>query len=434
MAGQTLTGYDAALKDVYGPRIEEQLNDMNVLSDYIEEDDSQDWTGRQKIFPITTGRNQGVGSTTESGALPTAGLMTYEDVKVPVRYTHGRIRLTIQVIKQTQSNKGAFGRVMSREMTGMVRSMGNDRERQFFGSGTGVLALVNAEQPLAATTTVNVDSPYGITPTTNGARFLNPNMEIAVIAPSSSSVEATMTVSTVAAAGTSITISATQAVTLSDNARIVRAKITAVPAGTDNNFNNEVMGLLGLIDDGTYVQTLHNIDRTATPIFTSPVISSVGQLSLDVIQRAVDATDEIGGGNFASEGVMFTHHSVRREYLKLLQADRRYTGSDLKSPDGGTKQAALKKGGYVTYGGVEMRTAKHAPYGTIFGIQGKNVTRHILTRGEWADDDGKILRNVFGYDVWDAFYRIFDNLSTERPNDGFRLDGITATVNVNHVY
>jgi len=407
---------------------------MNVLSDYIDEDDSQDWTGRQKIYPITTGRNQGVGSTTENGALPTAGLMTYEDMKIPVRYTHGRIRLTIQVIKQTQENKGAFARVMNREMTGLVRSLGNDRERQFFGSGTGVLALVNGTQSMASSASVNVDSPFGITPTTNGARFLNPNMEIAVIAPASSTVEATLTVSSVAAAGTSFTASSTQAVTLSDNARLVRAKIQAVAAGTDNNFNNEVMGLLGLIDDGTYVRTLHNIDRVVTPIFNSAVIPSVGQLSLDVIQRGIDATDELGGGDFSTDGIFLCHHSVRREYLKLLQADRRYTGGDLRTPDGGTKKAALKRGGEITYGDRPWRTAKHCPYATLLGIQGKNVTRHILTRGEWADEDGKILRNIIGYDVWDAFYRIFDNLSTERPNDGFRLDGITATVNINHVY
>ena len=57
-----LTGFDAALKDVYGPRIEEQLNMDNVLSEWIDENDSEPWTGRQVTFPIHVGRNEGASS------------------------------------------------------------------------------------------------------------------------------------------------------------------------------------------------------------------------------------------------------------------------------------------------------------------------------------------------------------------------------------
>jgi hypothetical protein len=161
----------------------------------------------------------------------------------------------------------------------------------------------------------------------------------------------------------------------------------------------------------------------------------VGQLTLDVIQRGIDASDELGGGNFANDGVFFCHHSVRREYLKLLQADRRYSGADLKSPDGGTKQAALKKGGEITYGDRPWRIAKHAPYGTLFGTIKGSIVRYINVRGEWADEDERIFRNVAGYDMWEAFYRIFDEHHTDRPNESFRLDGITATVGTpNHIY
>jgi hypothetical protein len=142
----------------------------------------------------------------------------------------------------------------------------------------------------------------------------------------------------------------------------------------------------------------------------------------------------LGGGNFGSDGVFFTHHSVRREYLKLLQADRRYTGSDLRTPDGGTKGAALKKGGEITYGDRPWKVCKHAPYGTLFGFLKGSVVRYIHVRGEWADEDERVLRNVVGYDMWEAFYRIFDELHTDRPNDGFRADGINATVEVTHLF
>lgn len=437
MTGQNLSGFDAALKDVYGPRIIEQLNLVCSLSDWIDEDDSADWTGRQVIYPIHVARNQGVGASAEGARLPQAGAQAYADCKIPEKYNYGRIQLTGQVIKASTENKGAFTRAMESELKGLVKDMGNDRERQFFGAGGGVLCLLYGAQTLTGTATgsINVDSPYGITPTTNGCRFLQPGMVCTVLHPSANTVQGTFTVTATAAFaadGSNFAYSSGSGA-CSDNARVVRGNAD-VPAGTTNNYTNEVMGLLGLIDDSTYCATLHNIARATYPIFNSPVIANIGGLTVDVIQRLIDASDELGGGDFASEGVFFCHYSVRREYLKLLQPDRRYTGADLNTPDAGVKNAALKKGGEITYGDRPWKVAKHCPYGTLFGFLKGSITRYIHVRGEWADEDERILRNVVGYDAWEAFYRIFDNLAMDRPNEGFRGDGINATVVVNHNY
>jgi hypothetical protein len=432
---QNLANFDAVLKDVYGPQIEEQLSLVNKLQDQIEENDSADWTGRQVTYPIHVSRNEGVGASAEGARLPVAGAQGYATVKIPEKFNYGRIELTAQVIKSSLSNKGAFARAMDSELKGMVRDLANDRERQMFGSGTGVLGLINGTQSVSATTNVNVDSPFGMGITANGARFLNPGMTIAVIAPASNTVEGTFTVAAggISITGGVVTITGTKATTFSDNGRMVRYN-PDVPDGTTNNFGNEVMGLLGLFDDGTYVNILHNVNRTTYPVFKSAVINVNGTITSDIIQRLIDATDELGGGDFARNGVFFCHHSVRREYLKLLDSPRRYTGADLRHPDASPTDLSLRKGGEITYATRPWITAKHCPYGTLFGFLKGSVTRYIHVRGEWADEDGAILRNVSNYDKWEAFYRIFDNLATDRPNDGFRADNITATVDVRHVF
>lgn len=436
MAGMDLSGFDAALKEVYGPRIEEQLNQYNPLSDWIDENDSADWTGREVTYPIHVGRNEGVGASAEGDPLPAAGAQSYAQVKIPERFNYGRIQLTGQVIKSSLQSKGAFTRAMESEIKGLVKDMGRDRERQFFGAGTGVLALVNEDQSLTASVTLNVDSPFGITPTTNGARFFRPNMVCCNIHATLATVYSTFTISGVVSDGTGIVLSGTQGVTISNNTRIVRAKnVTGISvAGAHNNYNKEVYGLLGLIDDGTYLNTLSNINRTTYPVFKSTVISHNAGLTLDVIQRLVDAIDERGSGSFGQEGVFFCASDTRREYLKLLVADRRYTGGDLRTPDGGTKNAALRKGGEITYGDRPWKVAPSAPYGTLFAFLKGTITRYIHVRGEWADEDERIFRNVAGYDSWEAFYRIFDNLHSDRPNDGGRIDGITTTVQIAHQY
>lgn len=387
------------------------------------------------VYPIHVSRNNGVGASGESAKLPPAGAQGYADVKISAKYNYGRVQLTGQVIKASLQSKGAFTRAMESEIKGLVRDLANDRERQFFGAGDGVVALVQSAQTSTANNTFFVDSPFGVTPTTNGTRFMNPKDTFALVGTTGTTVNSTFTVgNTLSTTGGYFVASAvTATITFSDNERIVRYNAD-VTAGTTNNLSNEVTGLLGIIDDGTYLNTLHNINRTSYPIFKSTVISSVGQLSLDVIQRGIDNADELGGGNFGSDGVFFCHHSVRREYLKLLQADRRYAGADLKSPDGGTKGAALKKGGEITYGDRPWKIAKHCPYGTLFGMLKGSVTRYINVRGEWADEDERIFRNVAGYDMWEAFYRIFDELHSDRPNECVRWDGINATVSIAHIY
>lgn len=434
--GQTLTAFDAVLKEVYGPRVEEQLNTKNPLAEWIDENDSSDWTGREVTYPIHVGRNQGVGASAEGDPLPAAGQQGHATVKISARYNYGRIELTGQVIKASLQNKGAFTRAMDSEIAGLVRDLANERERQNFSAGNGVLALVNGEQTSTSNTTILVDSPYGVSPTTNGARFLERGAFYAVINASSKVVEGTFTCgNTLSSTGGYIIASAiTTGVTFSDNAFIVRNKQVAgiVTDGSKNSYDKETMGLLGIIDDGTYAGTLSNVNRTTYPIFKSYVIGSVGALSLDAIQRGIDAADEMGGGDFGANGVFFTGYDTRREYLKLLQADRRYSGADLSSPDGGTRKAALKSGGEITYGDRPWKVSKKAPYGTLFGMLKGTVTRYINVRGEWADEDERILRNVAGYDKWEAFYRIFDNYHADRPNECFRLDGITTSPAILH--
>jgi len=434
--GQTLTAFDAALKDVYGQRIEEQLNMTNPLTEWIDENDSADWTGRQVTYPIHVSRNEGVGASAEGDPLPAAGNQGYAQVKIPERYNYGRIELTGQVIKASLASKGAFTRAMESEVKGLVKDLANERERQCFGAGNGVLALINGNHSTTTSGTFLVDSPYGVTPTTNGCRFLSRGAFYAVITTGGTTVEGTFTCgSTLSSTGGYFVASAyTSGVTFTDNAYIVRAKrvVGITTDGAYNSYNNEPMGLLGLIDDGTYANTLSNINRTTYPIFKSTVISSVGALTLDVIQRGIDASDELGGGDFGANGVFFCGYDTRREYLKLLQADRRYSGADLMAPDGGTKKAALKSGGEITYGNRPWKVSKKAPYGTLFGMIKGSVTRYIHVRGEWADEDERIFRNIAGYDKWEAFYRIYDNYHSDRPNECFRLDGITTTVQVLH--
>jgi hypothetical protein len=238
-----------------------------------------------------------------------------------------------------------------------------------------------------------------------------------------------MTVQTVPAAGTTYTRNDTTS--LADNDYIVKAMNATITDVGDTSFNKEAMGLLGLVDDGTYVATLHNVNRTTYPLFQSTVIGSVGPLSADVLQRGVDLADQRGDGDI---DLLSMHHSVRRAYISVTDDARRYVGSDLGSPDAGTKAAKKQR---LTFGGIPMEVDKHAPYGIIFGLDTSTFRRYVEVAGEWMDEDGSILQRIgSGSTMQDAFegvYRMWFNLHVEKPNTCFRLDAVTATVTVAHI-
>lgn len=426
-----VAAYDAVLKEVYEKTIVALLNSRTRTRNLFKKETGS-WEGRQVRYPLNVRRNQGVMFTTENGTLPSAGNQQYTETRIPMRYAHGRIQLSIQTIKHSRTSKGAFKRAMDQEMMGLVRDLGNDLNRSMFGAGLGTLAFVNEATPTGDTTLI-VDAPGGVVGATHGNRFLNVGMTVGFINSGSGALRGTgaspgRTVTAVSTDGTNVTLDSAPGGGTADNDFVVRIASTASTlVVTDSAYNQEFNGLLALIDDSTYVTTLNNVSRTTYPIFKSSVLSSVGPLSADVLQRGLDVADQLGEAQIKN---FIAHHSVRRAYLTMVDADRRYIGSDLLSPDAGTKAAKM---GDVTFGGIPWQVDKDAPYGMLFGFDPTTATRWVEVEGEWADDDGTILLRLTNADAYEARYRIFENYSLDRPASCVRWDGITSNVVVAHV-
>jgi hypothetical protein len=422
-----VSGFDAVLKEVYEKTIINLLNSRTKTLNMAKKETGS-WEGRHVRYPLNIRRNQGVMATSENGTLPDAGAQAYAETQIPIRYQHGRIQLSIQVIKHSRSNRGAFKRAMDQEMLGLVRDLANDRNRQVYGFGSGALCRINEADPTTNTTLI-VDSPGGVPGATHGNRFLNVGMNIAFINPATGAIRgAARAITAINTAGTEVTLGANPPATTADDDFVVRAAKTSTTVVGDTAYNKEPMGLLGLIDDSGYVAILHNITRATTPIFNSVIVGSVGPLSADILQRGLDVADQVGEGQVK---YFLTHHSVRRAYLTLMEADRRYAGKDLMSPDAGTIAAKQKD---ITFGDVPWIVDKDAPYGTIFGLDPTTFTRWSEVEGEWADDDGTILLRLVDQDAYEARYRIFDNFSLDRPASCVRWDGVTASVVVAHIF
>lgn len=424
MPGSDLTQWDPLLKDDYAPAIVNQLQEENNILKFMESEAPDDtWVGRKKIIPIKIGRNYSGGSIAAGGRLPAAGRSAYKDFEVPMRNTYGRVGFERNVILQSRNKKGSWQQVIPTEMESLSEALAFHRNRVCWGYGSGILALVNGAQ--TADTTIEVDAPGNVAGSVMGNRYLygdaTSGMFVAFL-DASNNVQGTATITSVAAAGTSIGVDT--AITCDDNAKIVIAQ-----SATQNSYNLEPEGFLAGIDDGTYVTTYHNLSRSTYPLLQSYVATAVGALSLDAIQQPIDAVSIRVGATIDFFGA---EHAVRRAYLALLETDRRYTGADLMSPDGGTKAAKKPTGKNITYGDIPFVIDRDAPYRMLFGVNKGSWTRYVEEEGSWADDEGHVLKWVPEYDQYTAFFSVFENFHNQTPNKNFRMEGLDVNQLVVH--
>ena len=425
MAGETLTNIDKILKDNYQDVVREQVSTFSPLQEYIDKATDVQWEGRAAIEAAIMSLNEGSGvSIGEGGSLPTAGNFDPQNFTIPMRYDYGQIQLTKQAIDSAKTSKGAFKNVFKTSMETMVKNLKREQARKLFGAGKGILGLVNGDPSTG--TTITVDAPGNVAGATGGARYIRKGMIVAFLNPSAltstDSVRCVRTVSSVGADGTTFVIDSAADASIADNDYIVRCPTTSITTVGGTSYGIEPMGILGLVDDGTYLDTLMGLSRTTYPQLKSRVQSSVGSLSLDAIQTNFDVSEQLGDDQI---DVLVCEHATRRAYLALLEADRRYSGEDLMSPDGGTKAVNRKQ--WITFGGKPMVTDRNCPYGTLFGISKADLRVYVQNEGEWDDTTGAILKQVSGQDTFYAFYRMWKNYHHSRPNNCFRMDGITTS-------
>lgn len=429
MSAQTvdLSVYQNALKDDYFKSIiTSQLNDkQKLVSIFTKDVEGFESGGNNLIASIKTSRNYAVRAVGDGGLLPSPKAPAYRKLTIPKRYTYGAFQISGPTIKQSLKSEASFGKALDEIGTDLVESIDKFRNRVLCGYGRGILALVNGAG--AGTATISVDAPLGIAGATNGNRYLHPGMDVAIVDPSGSPVYSFRTIASINTAGTQITFTAAVSALDAPNDALI---VPASSDGTDieTSLDIEPMGILGIADDTTFVSNYFGVSRSANPVLNSTVIPSVGTLTAMKLQRGLDGAERKSG---MMPDIYVMDHSVRREYLGIREADFRYL-DDKMHPDVGFDGGAMN--GEVKYTKSRVIPVSDFPYGYWVGLCSKTLVRTIDSEGEWINEDGAILSRVPNRDIFLGQYRIFENFWSKQPNSHFRLDGVTATVDVDHIF
>lgn len=453
MAYATLSTYDEVLKTFYLPAIQEQLNHSTFLADKIEVNE-EDVSGKDATIECHYGRNTGIGARADGGTLPTATYQKYKTCTVPMRYQYGRVSFTGPTIAATRDEKGAYARVIDSEITGVVRDMKKEVNRQYWGCGYGIVARWSSGSTTSATATVYVQKAYrgnaaepdGAFGSTFGAKYIEEMgaLGLADITFSSNAVtviavDASMeTAVTVVDRTTSNTKDSFTNTDASANAAIAGdffirpsslTAVAAVAATTLDGARLEMMGLRGIVTDtdiddiafndgtgtgftSTYTDPLQGLAIGTYPWFKANVDSHAsgryaGQraLTLNLIQKMFDKVEEKAGEGYGPDAIISTR-PLRREYLDLCQADRRYVNT--MTLDGGWTA--------LDYNGIPFVVDNDAIDGEIYFLTMKDIQLYRMSDYDWMSKDGAILSRISGKDAYEAVLYRYAELGCKRRN------------------
>lgn len=399
MAIQTMSAIDAILKEVYGPRIEDQLqNELTALKRIERTSDGVVETvgGKYVDFPVRVSRNTGIGNRAENEALPAAGAQGYAEVHVPLRYAYGRGRVTGQVMQLAEKNVQAFASAMDEEMDGLKRDLLKDSNRQVYGDGTGLLATVTAD----GLNTVTVDN----------VQWLEVGMRIDI---RNTSTGALLT----ASGGVNITA-------INQSTKVVTYDGSDVTATTshglyrEGNFaggtSRELTGLAKIVAASG---ALHSLDPATQPKWAALVKSNSGTnraLSEGLMIETADGVRVNGGMTTLILGGL----GVRRAYFNLLTQQRRYT--DTKEFAGGFTGLAFNYGKEVP-----MVEDVDAPPNKMYFLDEDKLKIYRNKEWHFVDDEGHILKWVTDYDAFEFLMRQYWELGTSQRNSHALLSDLT---------
>lgn len=393
--GATMSTVSALTKEVYGPRIVDQLENETVLTKRIEKTSrgtTSEAGGKYVTFPLKVRRNQGIGYRNELEQLQSPGQQGWTNVRVGLKHGYGRVHLSGQTMELANENFQAFSSALTEEMEGLKNDIQKDTNRILWGNGLGVLGTVDTG---ATSNTISVG--------TNAAavNWFDLDMQVDILSSDGVTPKGVnRKVTAVNETTGDITVDGA-AVTVAVGDIVVRT----------GNYGREPHGLTSLVKASG---TLFNLDPAVEPLWKSTEDNTGGAISESKMIKMMDVIRQKG----SRPTVIFTDLGTRRAYFNLLTTQRRFTGT--KDFEGGFTGLTFS---YDT--DVPVITDVDAPAGKMWFINENTFTIYRRNPWSWEDKDGNIWKWVTNYDAFEAMMKQYWEFAIDRRNANGVMTGIT---------
>lgn len=374
------------------------------------------------------GDPEGVGARAEGDYIPEALNPQFKRAQIYLKYLYGTVQLTKQTMTQMRLGRAAFLDWAEAELTRLVRAMRNNVDRMLYGFGAGHIARVSA----ISGTTITVNRAYGVTGLGGAAALFRVGASYVFFSDAGSTTKRSAggvlqsTVTNINRATQQVTFNAVPT-DLAVNDFIVRGDSVG-HSGQKAGVDREIMGLLGMVDDGAILATYFGVARSTYSPFRAQVINGGaapynGNLVETLLMFADDEAELYGGGN---PDAIITTRGVLRNFFKQLRADRSL--NDPRTMTGGT--AGLR----VLLGDKELtlKATRQAPAGSCYLLDRSTLIRAHNTGWEWADETGSMWKQVTDAtgrkDEFYAYGRWFLQTFCNSPQKNARIDGLNEAV------
>lgn len=378
----TITGN---LKNVYADFLKSTQNLKARAIDEIGKSMTKYSPGGAGFFgAINDYGNESVGAITETESFRTIDNENYVQFKVSPKVLVAPIEFSGLVAAAADQDEEAFVSVVVHALDKARERLLSDENRQFYGFGTGLLANP-AGNAASNVTSFSVDS----------TQYLRANMVIDVFNGATKTIDSKR-ISSVDRVNNVVFFATSLGAALITTDALVKENIRD-SAPSDGK---EMMGLRGIVDDGTDLTTFENIDASSNREWRGLRISaSSANLTSDLLQRLLDSVETLSG---TMPDKIITHQKQRRKYLDITVPQKRYM-------DGAMDTGFTK----LSFNGYEMWLDKDCQTDTVYAIRLADIHKFELEPLAMGRHEGSdtFLRKV-NSDTFQAYWRHYCNFGT----------------------
>lgn len=395
--GATLTTATNILKEIYEPKIQDQLQNELVTSKRLEstsEGVTSEVGGKYVVFPVHVRRNHGIGARQEMEQLPTAQNQGYASARVTLAYLYGAVRLSGQTMELAKTNAQAFASVLDQEMEGLQTDVAKDMNRQVFGTSVG--ALMTSSGAYAANTI-----------STTNTQYMEVGMYVDIYDSTGVTLRAAGRNVTAVNPGTSIVVDGAAIATGASGDIVVR----------NGSLNRETIGLQQIVST---TGVLYNIDPAVETKWKSTVNANGGSnraLSESLMIKMVDDIRTQGG----KTTLITTTLGVRRSYFNLLVQQRQY--NDTTEFEGGFRGLKFT----TDNGDIPLISDIDCQPNRMYFLNEKTLKYYRESDWSFMDRDGSKWQRVIGFDAYDATLYTYRQLGCHRRNSQGLVSDVTES-------
>ncbi len=362
----------------------------------------------------------------EGDYIPVPNGPTIRNSHIYLKKIEGVVEMSGDAYRRVKQGQGAWLSWSQRALPDLVRRVDHELDRMLIGYGAGVRALVADADPDDADLTITIDSALGL------AGLGNPVLQF---------MEGESIVFGPTADGANLRDSGASYVITDIDYDNLTLKLGTEPTANvaDNDFifggddaqaaigDREIMGLFGMVDDGTVLATFQGLARAdyrpwRSQIFDAQAGALTGELTEVLLTKADDETSIRGGGEV---DVLVMSRTTGRNFWQNLVDDKRLL--DPRSYTGGKEKLFMlfnnKK--------IELKMVRKMPDTVLFGLQ-RDTFKHWRNTGwEWDDTTGAIWNRVTDAtgrkDQYYAVGHIVMQTGCVAPAKNFKITNILAT-------